>query len=224
MAQGRTDAACAAIRRVVIAVTDPLERAKLLSAHIEIMLAADDPQEARSAFRELEAITQRFDTGVLGTMAAHAQGAIELAEGNAQAALTSLRRAFELWQQVGAPYEAARVRVLMGLAYIALGDDDGSDLELDTARAVFEQLGAAPDLARLDSLGRRATSTHRHGLTPRELQVLRLITTGKTNKAIAAELRLSERTIDRHLSNILTKLNVPSRAAATAYAYAHRLL
>jgi DNA-binding NarL/FixJ family response regulator len=88
---------------------------------------------------------------------------------------------------------------------------------------VFERLGAAPDLARLDSLGMRATAAHRHGLTPRELQVLRLAATGKTNKAIAAELCLSERTIDRHMSNILTRLDVPSRAAATAYAYTHKL-
>jgi DNA-binding CsgD family transcriptional regulator len=223
MAQGRTDAACAAIRRVVMAVTDPLERAKLLPAHIEIMLAAGDPQEARSACRDLEAIAQRFDMGVLGAMAAHARGAVELAEGNTQAAITSLRHAFEVWQQVEAPYEVARVRVLMGLACFALGDDDGGELEMDAARAMFEQLGAAPDLARL-ALGKRATPAHRYGLTPREFQILGLVAAGKTNKAIAAELFLSERTIDRHLSNILSKLNVPSRAAATAYAYEHKLL
>lgn len=89
---------------------------------------------------------------------------------------------------------------------------------------MFERLGAAPELARLDSLGRRTTSAHGYGLTSRELQVLRLIAAGNTNKAIATELYLSERTIDRHVSNILTKLNAPSRAAATAHAYNHKLL
>ena len=129
---------------------------------------------------------------------------------------------FEVWQQVEAPYVAARVRVLIGLACRALGDDDGGGLELDAARAVFEQLGAAPDLARIDALAEGAAPAHRHGLTPRELQVLRLVAAGKTNKAIAAELFLSEKTIDRHVSNIFTKLDVPSRAAATAYAYEHK--
>ena len=188
------------------------------------MLAADDIQEARGACRELEEIAESFDTGVLGAMAAHARGAVELAEGDAHAALGSLRRAFEVWQQIEAPYEAARVRVLVGLACRALGDDDGGGLELDAARAVFEQLGAAPDLARIDALTRGAPSGHPHGLTPRELQVLRLVAAGKTNKAIAAELFLSEKTIDRHVSNIFTKLDVPSRAAATAYAYEHKLI
>jgi DNA-binding CsgD family transcriptional regulator len=157
-------------------------------------------------------------------MAASARGAIKLAEGDAHAALGSLRCAFEVWQQVEAPYVAARVRELIGLACRMLGDDDGGELELDAARAVFEQLGAAPDLARLDALTRGAQSGRRHGLTARELQVLRLVAAGKTNKAIAAELFLSEKTVDRHVSNILTKLDVPSRAAATAYAYQHKLI
>lgn len=157
-------------------------------------------------------------------MAAQARGAVELTEGDAQAALGSLRRAFEVWRQIEAPYEAARVRVLLGLACCALGDDDGGRLELDAARAVFEQLGAAPDLARVDALIRGATPTCARGLSARELQVLRLVATGKTNKLIAAELFVSEKTIDRHMSNIFTKLNVPSRAAATAYAYENKLI
>ena len=150
MAQGRTDAAAAAIRRVVGATTDRLQRTRLLPAYIEIMLAVGDIQEARGACRELEEIVESFDTGVLGAIAAHARGAVELAEGDAQAALGSLRRAFDAWRQVEAPYEAARVRVLAGLACRAVGDDEGAGLELDAARIVFEQLGATPDLARID--------------------------------------------------------------------------
>jgi DNA-binding CsgD family transcriptional regulator len=224
LAQGRTDAAATAIRRVVSATKDRLQRTRLLPAYIEIMLAVGDIPEARGACRELEEIAKSFDTDVLGAMAAHARGAVELAEDDAQAALGSLRRAWQVWQQIEAPYMAARVRVLMGLTCRALGDDEGAGLELDAARAVFAQLGAAPDLARIDSLTQGAETGHRGGLTPRELQVLRLVSTGKTNKAIAVELSLSEKTVDRHLSNILTKLNVPSRAAATAYAYEHKLI
>jgi DNA-binding CsgD family transcriptional regulator len=224
LAQGRTDAAVAAIRRALSAAADPLQRTKLLPARIEIMLAAGDVQDARTACRELEEITARLDAAVLGAMAAHARGALELAEGDAHAALGSLRRAFEVWQQIEAPYVAARVRVLIGLACRTLGDHDGGGLELDAARAVFEQLGAAPDLARIESLIRGAPSGRSHGLTPRELQVLRLVAAGKTNKAIAAELFLSEKTVDRHVSNIFVKFDVPSRAAATAFAYRHKLI
>jgi DNA-binding CsgD family transcriptional regulator len=157
-------------------------------------------------------------------MAAQARGAVELAEGNAQAALGSLRRAWQVWEQVEAPHLAAQLRVLIGLACRSLGDEDGSRLELDAARAVFEELEAAPDLARLDALMAGASPGRAHGLTRRELEVLRLVAAGKTNKAIAASLFLSEKTVDRHVSNIFTKLDVPSRAAATAYAYEHKLV
>jgi len=114
--------------------------------------------------------------------------------------------------------------VLLGLACAALDDDDTAALELEAARGVFAQLGAEPDLARVDSLARSTVSADAHRLTARELQVLRLVAAGETNKAIAAELVLSERTVDRHVSNIFTKLGVSSRAAATAYAYKHQLV
>ncbi len=128
-----------------------------------------------------------------------------------------------MWLQIDAPYAAARVRVLIGLACHALGDEDGTNLEIDAAKSTFERLGAAPDLARIDLLLKGAPSGHAHGLTARELQVLKLVARGDTNKAIAAELCLSERTIERHLSNIFTKLDLSTRAAATAWAYEHGL-
>ena len=157
-------------------------------------------------------------------MVAHAEGAVDLAEGDANATLLALPHAWQVWQELEVPYEVARVRVLLGLACRALGDDDTATLELEAAGDIFAQLGAAPDLARVDSLIRRTPSIDAHGLTPRELQVLRLVAAGETNKAIAAELVLSERTVDRHVSNIFTKLGVTSRAAATAYAYVHELV
>jgi DNA-binding CsgD family transcriptional regulator len=222
LAQGRPDTAAASIRRFAAATTDPLKRMSLLPAYVEIMLAAGDIGEARNACRELEEIARSFDTGVPGAIAAQARGAVDLAEGDAQAALGSLRRAVEVWQRIEAPYAAAGVRVLIGRACRALGDEDGAALEFDAARSVFERLGAAPDLARC-ALLKGVRSAH-HGLTPRELQVLRLVAGGRTNKAIASKLSLSEKTIDRHVSNILSKLDVSSRTAATAFAYQHKLI
>ena len=159
---------------------------------------------------------------ISAAMAAQARGAVELAEGRPEAALGALRRAWSVWQQVEVPYAAARVRVLMALACRAIGDDEGSGQELDAARAVFERLGATPDVARVAALMHSAASAH--GLSLRELQVLRLVASGKTSKAIATELFLSVKTVDRHLSNIFTKLDLPSRSAATAYAYEHKLV
>lgn len=224
LSQCRTDAACAAIHRVIDATTDRLQRARLLPAYIEIMLAVDNIDDADNACSELERIAELFHSNVLRAAAAQARGAVELAAGNARSALRPLRRAFELWREIEAPYEAGRVRALIGQACRALGDNETGELELDAARAIFERLGAAPELARLLALDKDIIAPGQHVLTPRELQVLRLIAAGRTNKAIAAELFLSERTIDRHVSNIFGKLNVPSRAAATARAYEHNLL
>jgi DNA-binding CsgD family transcriptional regulator len=147
-----------------------------------------------------------------------------LAEGDARAALAALRQAWMAWQQIEVPYEAARVRVLMGLACRALGDRDAAEMELDAAHWVFQQLGADPDLGRVEALSRTAAAKATGGLSAREVQVLRLVAAGKTNRAIAADLFISERTVERHVSNIFIKLDVSSRAAATAYAYEHQLV
>jgi DNA-binding CsgD family transcriptional regulator len=220
--QGRTDAASAAIRRLLIATTDRLQRARLLPAQVEIMLTMGEVEDARRACEELQELAEAFDTDVLRAVAAQAHGALALGQGDARAAIGPLRRAFELWGRLEAPYEAARVRVLVGRACRALGDDEAAGLEWAAARSVFAQLGAQPDLARLDATRDPAPSTG--PLTARERDVLRLIAAGHTNKGIAGELCLSERTIDRHVSNILRKLAVPSRAAATAHAYDQKLI
>jgi DNA-binding CsgD family transcriptional regulator len=224
LAQGQVDAAGAAIRRVLNTATDPLRRARLLPAYVEIALASGEMPESRAASAELDGIAERYATDLLRATAAHARGSVELADDVAQAALSSLRSAFDLWQRLEAVYETARVRLLIALACRALGDIEAAELEFDAARAIFEGLGAKPDLAALDSLRTPSTRARQHGLTARELDVLRHIAAGKTNKAIAAELSLSERTVDRHVSNILGRLGVGSRAAATAYAYSRKLL
>jgi DNA-binding NarL/FixJ family response regulator len=221
LAQGRAQAAAAAIRRAMDSAEDELQRTRLLPAYIEIMLAIGEIEPARSASRQLEEAARQLHADVLAAYAAHARGQVELAAGSAQTAFATLRRACRIWQRIDAPYLSARSRALAGRACRALGDEDGAMLELQAARTTFEGLGAAPEVARLDALVR----ADRHaGLTAREVQVLRLVSVGKTNKAIAADLSLSEKTVDRHLSNILAKLNVPSRAAATAYAYTHKLI
>jgi DNA-binding CsgD family transcriptional regulator len=223
LAEGQQDAAAAAMRRLLIATTEPLRRARLLPAHIDIMLASGDVGEARRACRELEVLADMCDTDVLRAVTKQSHGTIALAQDDARTAIGVLRDAFELWARVEAPYETARVRVLIGQACRMLGDDETAALEFEAARTTFDQLGAQPDRARLDAIDtpkRSAASP----LTAREREVLKLIAAGRTNKAIAEELCLSARTIDRHVSNILTKLDVPSRAAATAYAYAHRIL
>jgi DNA-binding NarL/FixJ family response regulator len=223
LAQGRADAAAAAIRRVVGGAKDGLERAALLPAQVEIMLAVGDMAEASNASRDLDEIAEERPSGVLGAMSAHARGAVSLAAGDAGTASVALRHARQVWQELEAPYETARVRELVGLACRALGDEDSATLELDAARGVFEQLGAAPDLARVDSLLAKARGDT-HGLTERELEVLRLVAAGKSNREISAALVISEHTVARHMQNIFAKLNVSSRTAASAFAFGHDLV
>jgi DNA-binding CsgD family transcriptional regulator len=224
LAQGQVDAARAAIRRAVDEASDRLTRSNLLAAYVEIMLATGDIHAARVAADELSARAADLGAPLLGAVAAHAQGAVLLAEGDPPAALAALRHAWTAWQKLEAPYEAARVRVLLGLACRELGDHEGAELELDAARWGFQQLGAAPDLAQIHALSQTKAAKAAGGLTAREVQLLRLLAAGKTNRAIAAELVLSKRTVDRHVSNIFAKLGVNSRAAATAYAYEHQLI
>jgi DNA-binding CsgD family transcriptional regulator len=201
-----------------------MKRARLLPAYVEIMLAAGESEDARGACRELEGIAHAYRTEALETMVAESWGVTLLADGDAEAALVWLRKAWQGWQSLEAPYDAARIRVSLGGACRALGDDDGARLEVEAARSTFEGLGAAPDLDRIESLTRPAPHGAGHGLTPREMEVLASLATGKTNRAIAADLFISEKTVARHVSNILMKLRVRSRAAATAYAYEHDLL
>jgi DNA-binding NarL/FixJ family response regulator len=191
---------------------------------VEIALAAGEVEEAARASDELAAIAGTHGSDALQALSAYARGALALARDEAGAALTALRESSLAWLALEAPYEEARARVLIGLACRELGDHDGAELELDAARAAFEQLGAQPDLARADALARSEVFGDRFGLSPRELEVLRLLASGETNRAIAGVLVLSERTVDRHVSNIYAKLGVSSRAAATARAYEHKLV
>lgn len=161
---------------------------------------------------------------LLAAHARYADGSVALAEGDPQRALGALRSAWATWQQLAAPYESARVRVLIGSVCRALGDEDTAELEFDAARWAFGELGAKPELERIPKLSRHAPRQSPGGLTLREVQVLRLVAAGKSNRTIAEELFLSEKTVHRHLSNIFSKLDVGSRAAATAFAYQHEIV
>jgi DNA-binding CsgD family transcriptional regulator len=224
LARGRARAAAAAIARALDETGEPLARARLLPARVEILLAGRDHDGARAACGELAKIAARFPTDALRATAAQAQGALELAAGNPREALVQLRVAWKEWQALEFPHAAARARELLGVACRALGDRAGGRMELEAARAAYESLGARPDVARVDALLANRPDAGRLGLTPREVQVLRLVAAGRSNKEVADRLCLSVKTIERHVGNILTKLDVPSRVAATAWAYENEVV
>jgi len=223
LARGDAAAAAAGIRVAVNATpVGSLRRAALLQASVEIMLAAGDGEAARAACRELAEAAERHGADALGAMAAGARGAVALAAGDAATAVAALRDARVAWEELGAPYEAACAEARAALAARALGDEDSAALGLEAARGVLASLGAASAIAWVDA-ARAGAPPERHGLTAREAEVLRLVASGRTNREIAASLVISERTVARHLQNIYAKLRVPSRTAATAYAFAHGL-
>jgi len=193
----------------------------VLPAAVEVFLAGGDTPAADAAAAELDEIATAFESPPLAARAACARGAVALASGDAVAALPSLRRGWQLWQQHGARYDAARARVLIGLAFRELGDDDSAAAELTVARRTLQDLGARGEVGAVDAL---LTPSFPDRLTAREVEVLRLVAAGRTNPQIATTLFLSEKTVARHLSNIYAKLGIGSRAAATAYAYDHQLV
>jgi ATP/maltotriose-dependent transcriptional regulator MalT len=222
LAQGRVAAAAATLRRAEAEAMRPIHRIRLLPAYVGVMLAAGDLPAASRAAAELASLAGTYRTVALRADADCAQGAVDLAGGDVEAALVSLRRAAEGWRSLGVPYEAAQARLLIAVACRALGDDDTATLELEAAHRTLTELGVPIDDT--DGPAASATGRGRHGLSRRELEVLRLVATGMTNVAIADALHVAVKTVDRHVAHILTKLGVPTRTAATAYAYEHDLL
>jgi ATP/maltotriose-dependent transcriptional regulator MalT len=217
----RYEVALTTIDRMLEEHRDSPARAAMLAAAVDVRLGAGDVDAARAASDELDAIARPRGFPLLTAMAAYARGSVMLAEGDARGALPELRAACEAWRRLEMPYEAARARAQIAHACAALGDRDASTRELDAARVQLEQLGARPDLERLDA---EAAERRSVPLTDRECEVLRLVATGRTNREIAADLFVSEHTVGRHLQNIFKKIDVSSRAAATAYAYEHDLV
>jgi DNA-binding CsgD family transcriptional regulator len=236
LAAGQVDVAAATLRRALEEEhPQPATRANLLAAAAEVALASGDVEAARRSAEELAALAAALGAPMLAAAAAHVTGAVALVAGEARSALPALRRASAGWRELDVPYEAARVRVRIGLACRALGDEEGAALEFDAARTAFTSLGARPEIERLDRVERSAprlpesearssTGSRPGGLTDREVEVLRLVATGRSNRAIAEDLTISEHTVARHVQNIFAKLEVGSRTAAGAYAYEHDLL
>jgi class 3 adenylate cyclase len=147
LAQGKIEAARAGIYRAVDDDSlDDLRRSRLLPAQVEIALAAQDLEMARSATGRLEALAEKFGTAPLQAAALRARGEVQQAEGDPAAAARSLRRSWRLWTGADLPYEAARTRMLYGVALRADGAEDGGRLEIQSARSAFEKLGAVLDL------------------------------------------------------------------------------
>ena len=224
LAQERIDAAATMIRSALDESKDRFWRARVLPAYVEIMLAAKDVAAAQAGVEELSAMATDVGAPFVRAMAGQAAAAVMLAKGQNETALRTAREAWMLWQDLEAPYEGARVRVLMAQAMRSLGDSDSAGFELSAAQKAFESLGAAHDLALIKGDRDQAPPGTASTLSAREVEVLRLVATGKTNRAIADALRISEKTVARHIANIFTKLGLSSRAAATAYAYEHRLV
>ncbi len=219
LAQGRTDAAAVSARRLNSELSLPGERAEFLPAFVDVMAAAGDHAAAAAGAEELARLADSNGSALPRALALTAAGTALCASGEAALAVAKLREASLAWHDLGMPYPEARARATLGHCYAALGDDDAAALEVEAARGTFERLGAQPDLAALP--GHAPSSGP---LTARELDVVRLVAKGLTNRAVAQELVLSEKTVARHLANIYTKLGIASRAAATAYAYDHGLL
>lgn len=233
LAEGQVDSAASAIDAALDAAGgDATARAQLLPTYVEVMLVAGRIADAVTAADELDRLAAGAGSTMLGTIAAQTRGSVCLAGGDAAAALGPLQDALAAWQELGALYEAAQVRLLLAVACRHVDDWDRAELECDAARDVFEALGALPALARLEALAGGGMASvgsvdedHRgRTITDRECEVLRLVAAGHTNKAIAAELAISERTVERHLGNVFTKLDVSNRAAAVAHAYDNDLL
>lgn len=223
LARGDAKQAQSMIRRAA-GVADVATRRNLLPALVEIELAVPDPEAARRGADELEAFARECPMAMVRAVADQADGAVRLAEGDAAGASRALRHAWNLWLELGVPYEAARCRVLIGRACRALGDEPSALMDFEAAHAELLELGAAPAAAWAASLMREGSDDGAKGpLSPRETEVLRLVASGKGNRAIAAELYLSEKTVARHISNIFLKLGLSSRSAATRYAFEHGL-
>jgi DNA-binding CsgD family transcriptional regulator len=222
LARGQRDAAAAAVRRLVAETGDPVGRCRVLPAAVDVLLAVDAVDEARSVASLLEDVASSAGSTAMLAFSAYASGAVELASGDAAGSLPYLRKARQLWARVEAPYEVARTRLLTGRALTSLGDDGSARQDLEAARDSFRALGARPLTE--EAAGLLEPDGPPAGLTNREVEVLRLVASGRSNPQIAVDLTLSEKTVARHLSNIFGKLDVSSRTAAAAYAYEHGLV
>lgn len=221
LAEGRTDAAGRALRTALAEADQPLTRAPLLAAQVEVAAVTGDAPLARAVADELAGIADTYGTAGLIAAARQAAGTARLVAGEPERALPLLRDALRRWRDVDAGFETARVRCLLARALESIGDVEAAAREVEAATGVFTKLGAT---SALRELGASPGTMYPGGLSAREAEVLACVAVGRTNRQIATELGISERTVERHLSNIFVKLDVSSRTEAAGYAFEHRLV
>jgi RNA polymerase sigma factor (sigma-70 family) len=222
--QGKSQAALSSIKRTLASIRDPAGRMRLIPAAVEIMLAVGDIATARDLCEELSGFAARHVSDAVEAASAEAIGDLSFAEGNLEGALPSYGRAAEFWRDLHAPYRLSRLRLKIGQTCVALGDSEGARREIEAARDVFEILGAVPDRKMAEAMLRSLSRAPERLLTPRQTEVLQMVAEGLTNREIAQRLGLSERTVDRHVSDTLTRIDAPTRAAATAFAISRGLI
>lgn len=224
VAEGKLAAAAAGLRLSAASAAEPtLQRARLLAAQAEVALALNEVDAARQAVEDLGRVASETPSALLDAIEAMARARLHLAEAQIDHALQFATRAWSLWNKLKIPYDAARARMFIGLVSRLAGDPERARSELEAARAEFYRLGAKLDARAAEQHLEGATDLPRR-LSLRELEVLRLVAVGKTNREIAEALTISEHTVSRHLQNIFGKLEVSTRAAATAFAFQHQLV
>lgn len=215
-ATGDGDAAWARLSGA-LAGRDQLASARLLASGVEVALDLGLVDEADRWCGRLEGTAARFDTPGLRAWAAHARGAVQVAQGRHGDAVGSLEAAAREYRALRCRYETAKVYELLARAHQGAGRAAVAAGDRATALAIYRELGAEPDVRRL------GTTRLPGGLTEREGEVLSCVAAGMTNRAVAQELVISEKTVSRHLANIFTKIGVSSRTAAAAWAHENGL-
>ncbi|MDW4550289.1 LuxR C-terminal-related transcriptional regulator [Defluviimonas sp. D31] len=221
--QGSGQSAAAAIRRALAATDAPTERMRLLGAAVEIALGLKKLDEARAFCEEMQALAETYPSDAVAASLAEMQGDLAAQDDLPEQAVKFYARSTGLWRNLACPYRLARVRLRSARACGALGDVDGAMAEARAAGTAFASLGAEPERQDADALIRELAHGEASILTRRQTEVLHLVTKGLTNREIAGQLGLSERTVDRHVSDILTRIDAPTRAAASAWAITNKL-
>lgn len=222
LSQGRIDAAVNGLRLALEPPPSaPLRGTELLAALAEAHLAAGDTDAAAEAAKAMTDVVNRAASVYLDAVTRTTEAQVLLARGDALAACLRAGEAVEQFQGLGLPYDEARAREVRGAAARVIDVLDTTQLELTAARDTYRRLGAEPDERRVTALLGEASP---FPLSSREIEVLRLVARGGTNKEVAGQVVVSEHTVARHLSNIYTKLGVGSRSAAAAWAYERSLI
>jgi LuxR family maltose regulon positive regulatory protein len=204
---------------------DRAERAAGLELLARAHAALGDVTAAGTRADELRAIAELVATEPLRAAAAYTEGVVLTAAGDHAAGALRLEEAASLFERNRSPFEAARARLALARTLLRLDRRDPAAREAATAAATFSTLGASRDAeAATQLLGEAKGKPARSPLTRRELDVLRLVAQGSSDREAATRLGLSEHTVHRHVANILTKTGQRSRTAAVAYAAKHDLL